>query len=181
MRCNVKRLNGYGTLDGLALPRAIERKKERGTRGTNSKETITGAMIRRYRKNGAQEEGQQERRQRRERERGGEYDIGNAYLHVPCGEKCKEREEREERGPGNATTLKMRIEKREKREDRATRRWQERRQRRERERERESMTLKMRIYKRRERRKRTGNAATTFFCDDIRKERRCDCPEHERA
>ena len=96
MQCNVKRLNRYGTLDGLALPRTIERKKETGTRGTNSKETITGAMIRRYRKNGAQEEGQQERRQRRERERGGEYDIGNAYLHVPCGEKCKEREEREE-------------------------------------------------------------------------------------
>ncbi len=36
MRCDVKRLNGYGTLDGLALPRAIERKKETGTRGTNS-------------------------------------------------------------------------------------------------------------------------------------------------
>ena len=77
------------------------------------------------------------REDRGERERGREYDIGNAYLHVPCGEKCKEREEREEKGLGNATTLKMRIEKREKREDRATQRRQERRQRRERERERE--------------------------------------------
>ncbi len=77
------------------------------------------------------------REDRGERGRGREYDIGNAYLHVHCGEKCKEREEREEKGLGNATTLKIRIEKREKREDRATQRRQERRQRRERERERE--------------------------------------------
>ena len=106
----MKRLNGYGMLDGLALPRTIERKKETGTRGTNSKQS------------------------------------GNDH-------RCDETALPEEWCPRRRAA-------REKTEAR----------------EGESMTLEMRIYKRRERRKRTGQRS-----NNIRKARWCDCPEHECA
>jgi hypothetical protein len=111
------------------------------------------------------------REDRGEREREGESMTLEMRIYMCLVVRNAKREKR----LGNATTLKMRIEKREKREDQATQRRQERRQRRER-RQRESMTLEMRIYKRRERRKRTGQRG-----DDIWKKRRCNCPEHERA